>query len=125
MSLYLCANVIVKIAKHRWIIEELKQELGLGHYEGRGWRGFHHHATLCIAAYGFLISERNRSPPQHTSAILDYQPRGRRRTSAREVRRVRPERHNPHSIATLRIAIARRLLGQLSHCPFCGAGGTG
>jgi SRSO17 transposase len=30
--------------------EELKQELGLGHFEGRGWRGFHHHATLCIAA---------------------------------------------------------------------------
>ena len=54
---------LVKMAKHRWIIErdyeELKQELGLGHYEGRGWRGFHHHATLCIAAYGFLVSERN------------------------------------------------------------------
>src|SRR6185312_549425 len=52
----------VDLAKLRWRIErdyqELKQELGLGHYEGRGWRGFHHHATLCIAAYGFLISER-------------------------------------------------------------------
>ena len=58
---------LVKIAKHRWIIErdyeELKQELGLGHDEGRSWRGFHHHATLCIAAYGFLIRERNRFPP--------------------------------------------------------------
>jgi SRSO17 transposase len=58
---------LVKMAKHRWIIErdyeELKQELGLGHYEGRGWRGFHHHATLCIAAYGFLVSERNRFSP--------------------------------------------------------------
>jgi SRSO17 transposase len=58
---------LVKMAKHRWIIErdyeELKQELGLGHYEGRGWRGFHHHATLCIAAYGFLIAERNRFSP--------------------------------------------------------------
>jgi SRSO17 transposase len=41
---------------------ELKQELGLGHYEGRGWRGFHHHASLCIAAYGFLVRERCRSP---------------------------------------------------------------
>src|SRR6201998_1710976 len=44
---------LVRMAKQRWIIErdyeELKQELGLGHYEGRGWRGFHHHATLCIA----------------------------------------------------------------------------
>src|SRR5580700_6117228 len=58
---------LVKLAKHRWIIErdyeELKQELGLGHYEGRGWRGFHHHATLCIAAYGFLVSERSRFSP--------------------------------------------------------------
>jgi SRSO17 transposase len=58
---------LVRIAKHRWIIErdyeELKQELGLGHYEGRGWRGFHHHATLCIAAYGFLVAERSRFSP--------------------------------------------------------------
>ncbi len=42
---------------------ELKQEVGLGHYEGRGWRGFHHHASLCIAAYGFLISEKETIPP--------------------------------------------------------------
>lgn len=60
-------KALVKIGKHRWIIErdyeELKQELGLGHYEGRGWRGFHHHATLCIAAYGFLVAERTRFSP--------------------------------------------------------------
>jgi SRSO17 transposase len=58
---------LVDLAKLRWRIErdyqELKQELGLGHYEGRGWRGFHHHASLCIAAYGFLIAERARLPP--------------------------------------------------------------
>src|SRR5262245_65773334 len=58
---------LVDIAKLRWRIErdyqELKQEVGLGHFEGRGWRGFHHHATLCIAAYGFLISERETIPP--------------------------------------------------------------
>jgi len=46
---------LVSTAKLRWRIErdyqELKQELDLGHYEGRGWRGFHHHASLCIAAY--------------------------------------------------------------------------
>jgi SRSO17 transposase len=57
----------VDTAKLRWRIErdyqELKQEIGLGHYEGRGWRGFHHHATLSIAAYGFLISERGSIPP--------------------------------------------------------------
>lgn len=55
---------LVRVAKMRWRIErdyqELKQEFGLSHYEGRGWRGFHHHATLCIAAYGFLLAERLR-----------------------------------------------------------------
>ena len=58
---------LVSTAKLRWRIErdyrELKQELGLGHYEGRGWRGFHHPASLCIAAYGFLISQRETIPP--------------------------------------------------------------
>jgi SRSO17 transposase len=58
---------LVDTAKMRWRIErdyqELKQEVGLGHFEGRGWRGFHHHATLCIAAYGFLVSERETIPP--------------------------------------------------------------
>src|SRR5574340_1768833 len=76
---------LVKLAKHRWIIErdyeELKQELGLGHYEGRSWRGFHHHATLCIAAYGFLISERcvfspaGRLPRQRLSLPPHFRPR--------------------------------------------------
>jgi SRSO17 transposase len=80
---------LVDLAKLRWRIErdyqELKQELGLGHYEGRGWRGFHHHATLCIAAYGFLISERETIPPSgpRAAAMLQkpavpdgYRPRG-------------------------------------------------
>jgi SRSO17 transposase len=80
---------LVHLAKHRWIIErdyqELKQELGLGHYEGRGWRGFHHHATLCIAAYGFLVAERNRFSPSARTGHLelpapepppDFRPRG-------------------------------------------------
>jgi hypothetical protein len=57
--------------------------------------------------------------------MLDYQPRSRRKTFARAGRRVRPERHNPSSIATLRIAIARQLLERLPHCPFCGARGSG
>lgn len=61
---------LVHVAKLRWRIErdylELKQEIGLGHFEGRGWRGFHHHATLCIAAYGFLISERAAFSPSRT-----------------------------------------------------------
>src|SRR4028118_1431689 len=51
----------------RWRIErdyqELKQEIGLGHYEGRGWRGFHHPGSLRIAAYGFLVAQRGPFPP--------------------------------------------------------------
>ena len=82
-------KALVKTAKHRWIIErdyqELKQELGLGHFEGRNWRGFHHHATLCIAAYGFLVAERNRFSPSARAGHLgfitpgpgpDFRPRG-------------------------------------------------
>jgi len=65
---------LVDIAKLRWRIErdyeELKQELGLGHFEGRNWRGFHHHATLSIAAYGFLVVERCLSPPSDNSQAI-------------------------------------------------------
>ena len=80
---------LVHMAKLRWRIErdylELKQEIGLGHFEGRGWRGFHHHATLCIAAYGFLVSERAAFPPSQalgpglfeaTALPENYRPRG-------------------------------------------------
>jgi SRSO17 transposase len=71
---------LVSTAKLRWRIErdyqELKQELGLGHYEGRGWRGFHHHASLCIAAYGFLISGREAIPPSAPDKTKDRQKPG-------------------------------------------------
>ena len=80
---------LVDLAKLRWRIErdyqELKQEVGLGHFEGRGWRGFHHHATLCIAAYGFLVSERETIPPSgprparlfaELAVPAGYRPRG-------------------------------------------------
>jgi SRSO17 transposase len=80
---------LVCTAKLRWRIErdylELKQEVGLGHFEGRGWRGFHHHATLCIAAYAFLLAERAAFPPSQArcGTIVempalpeDHRPRG-------------------------------------------------
>jgi SRSO17 transposase len=113
-------RALVDAAKLRWRIErdyqELKQELGLGHYEGRGWRGFHHHATLCIAAYGFLIAERGAIPPPRRAALP---------WSSRYLRYpvvtnpadppIRPERHVGTSIASMRIVIARAL----PRCPCC------
>jgi SRSO17 transposase len=64
---------LVRIAHLRWRIErdfqELKDELGLDHFEGRTWRGFHHHAALCIATYAFIASERGRFSPYAGPAI--------------------------------------------------------
>jgi len=89
---------LVFVTKMRWRIErdyqELKQEFGLAHYEGRGWRGFHHHATLCIAAYAFLVSERlsqdsskkNRARPQAPSLPDGFVPRGSRAGAATRAR---------------------------------------
>jgi SRSO17 transposase len=100
---------LVDIAKLRWRIErdyhDLKQEIGLGHYEGRGWRGFHHHATLSIAAYGFLISERERIPPSapHSAARIEksavpsgYRPRGASDPTATP--RSQLDRHDPSPV---------------------------
>jgi len=97
---------LVDMAKLRWRIErdyqELKQEVGLGHFEGRGWRGFHHHASLCIAAYGFLIAEREMIPPSGPRsttpfpelAVPDgYRPRG----SAATARASHPELDRNHA----------------------------
>lgn len=77
---------LVAAIKGRWRIErdylELKQELGLGHYEGRNWRGFHHHASLCIAAYGFLTLERLRGSKKNRARFTSpavpegFRPRG-------------------------------------------------
>lgn len=84
---------MVFVTKTRWRIErdyqDLKQDFGLGHYEGRGWRGFHHHATLSIAAYAFLMAQRlkagssdaggkkNFAQRQVPAVPKDYVPRGR------------------------------------------------
>ncbi|TMA49734.1 MAG: IS701 family transposase [Deltaproteobacteria bacterium] len=80
-------DALVRLVKIRWRIErdfqELKDELGLDHYEGRGWRGFHHHGVLCIAAYAFLAAERARLSPPAPLAFLrparvprGFRPRG-------------------------------------------------
>jgi SRSO17 transposase len=56
---------LVRLAKLRWRVEQnyqqLKEELGLDHYEGRGWMGWHHHVTLVCLAYAFLLLERQRT----------------------------------------------------------------
>jgi SRSO17 transposase len=76
---------MVDITMMRWRIErdyhELIQEVGLGHFEGRGWRGFHRHATMCFAAYGFIrvpldpaSSRRNRPETAVQHGIIDDHP---------------------------------------------------
>jgi SRSO17 transposase len=86
-------RAMARTAMTRWRIErdyqELKQEFGLSHYEGRGWRGFHHHASLCIAAYGFLLGQRLKSggakknSAQSQASLLPkgYTPRGSRKNA--------------------------------------------
>jgi SRSO17 transposase len=95
---------LIRLAKLRWRIErdyeELKQEVGLDHFEGRGWRGFHHHGVLCIAAYAFLAAERARlSPPEPLSFLRPASiPRGfKARGSPDSARTPRPgvHRHLP------------------------------
>jgi hypothetical protein len=110
-------------AKMRWRIErdyqDLKQELGLGHYEGRGWRGFHHHASLSIAAYGFLMARQLRHPEgagkktPHEAKNLPCL----RITSLAAAQRT--QRQVPSSITTLRLLIAAALLKTLPRCPCC------
>lgn len=85
-------TALVDTVKMRWRIErdylELKQELGLGHYEGRNWRGFHHHASLCIAAYGFLMLERLAGVKKNAARLKapalpeEFRPRGARPNAA-------------------------------------------
>ena len=107
---------LVELTKMRWRIErdyqELKQEIGLDHYEGRGWRGFRHHATLCIAAYGFLISERETIPPSgpRSSGMFakpaisgGYRPRG----AAHQAAAPRPQLNRHHASSADRRARPR------------------
>lgn len=64
---------LVRLAKGRWRIEqdyrELKDELGLDHFEGRSWTGWHHHVTLVSMAYAFLVLERARAKKNLTADV--------------------------------------------------------
>ncbi len=113
----------VQTTKMRWRIErddqDLKQDLGSGHYEGRGWRGFHHPASLCIAAYGFLIALRGMIPPSASArpkgGPMPHLPSGRRPRGSP----VRPERHVSNSMTTMRRRLTLALVQRLSRCPCC------
>lgn len=99
---------LIETAKLRWRIErdyqELEQEVGLGHFEGRGWRGFHHYATLYTTSQptdSWSPGER-RFPPQALGTL------GRLRslrfpqiTDSADLP-LRTRRHLPNSIATMR-----------------------
>lgn len=75
---------LVRTAKLRWRVErdyqDLKQEVGLDHFEGRTWAGFHRHALLCALAHAFLAIRRARFPPERSG--LDPAP-GSARSSVR------------------------------------------
>jgi SRSO17 transposase len=111
---------VVATAKGRYWIEqnyrELKQEVGLGDYEGRGWRGFHHHVTLAFAAYGFLVLRRCQQPrPAGGRAGELTFPMVPDPTDPP----IRPERHAPASIATMRRRLTAGLARRLPRCPCC------
>ncbi len=67
----------VRLWHERWKIEQgyqqMKEELGLDHFEGRSWRGFHHHAALVMLAFGFLALEarraKTRPPPKKKPSV--------------------------------------------------------
>lgn len=67
----------VELWKSRWHVEQgyqqLKEELGLDHFEGRSWPGFHHHATMCFLAYGFLALERLRGTPTALDTVVEQE----------------------------------------------------
>jgi len=132
---------LVYAIKLRWRIErdyqELKQEIGLGHYEGRGWRGFHHHATLSIAAYAFLVAERGRFSPSGVAGkpqlTVPRLPRGFRPRGAPDSSRKTQSglsRHNERAVdrrageATVEVSVLSKSERQgvdksrINHCRF-------
>ena len=114
-------KALVQAAKARRRIErdhqELEQEIGLGHDEGRGWRGFHHHASLRVAAHGFLVAEPCRFPLGPASPAGGSRRLRRPEASGRAAPPVRPERHVPHSVAPTRRRLALALAGRLPRRP--------
>ncbi len=93
---------LVRVVTQRWrterVYEDLKGELGLDHYEGRRFPGWHHHVSVVLACTAFVVAERTRAFPPR--------PEGRWPTVRN---RSRPERHFADSFITVRLAIARTI----------------
>jgi len=103
---------MVRLVKERYrterVYEDLKNELGLDHFEGRRFSGWHHHVSVALSCYAFIVAEKCRAFP----------PRGDGRV--KPVRSTqRPERHFADSFITFRLAIARILSTWLPRCPLC------
>jgi SRSO17 transposase len=103
---------LVRLFKERYrterVYEEMKCELGLDHFEGRSFLGWHHHISVAICCYAFVIAERMRHFPPRPDGPVPLV-----RTPSR------PERHFADSFATIRLAIARVLACWLPRCPLC------
>ena len=114
---------MVFACKMRWRIErdyqDLMQDFGLGHYEGRGWRGFHHHATLSIAAYGFLMARRLEMGSSGDGEVKKLRPTPGACRSRRFPASGKPAR--PARARALRILLSIELARALDHCPHCGS----
>lgn len=98
---------LVASAKARWRIEqdyrELKEELGLDHFEGRGWMGWHHHVALVTAAFAFLRQEQRRRSRSRAGKKPARVPKSAARAQAPANRAhspLRPVPLVPHTIQT-------------------------
>jgi SRSO17 transposase len=103
---------IVRLIKERYrteqVYEELKGELGLDHFEGRSFPGWHHHVSVVLCVYAFLVAERSRAfPPRPEGRVIPV----------RSIERL--ELHFPDSIATVRLTLLRIIVRWLPRCPLC------
>lgn len=103
---------LVRIVKSRWrterVYQDLKGELGLDHFEGRTFTGWHHHISVALCCFAFIVAERVRHfPPRPDGTVI----------LSRSA--VRPERHFADSFITARLAISRVLATWLPRCPLC------
>ena len=105
-------RVLIRTVMQRWrterVYEDLKGELGLDHFEGRRFPGWHHHISVALCCYAFIVTERMRHFPPRRE--------GRHRTTRSSAR---PERHFRDSFITARLAFARIIATWLPRCPIC------